>query len=547
MWEKNAATHQIRLLESNLADFQIDIPWDKLCASAAFREAVRITWILGYRYLWIDALCIIQDSNPDWHHEADRMAIIYGNAVCNISVLFPSQSATESNTRNDPRDWHACILREVTPSRPGVYARPLFETYDIPWLDQSGWPLFSRAWTFQEYLLSPRTLLVGHKNLMFQCSRIYYDEILGPIGDDTGMIIDDTKWKRIINSDYKKTRYFSAALPKVATAESLADLEPLIFVEDWIYVFNEYRARKLSLAKDRVVAFAGIARAYSHMGKMTYLAGAWKECLPLCLLWYLGPARGHEALASGRFLNDNNGINYDILIPTEVLDPMPAPSWSWFSAPIYAYHALHFLFCNEVLDIRRDTWKTKRSPFEAKTIHRLDEIFWASLESFQFDSLRPNYFPNPTGFSQFVNLRITLSTFIVSRENLFDALWGQFIHIRNHPSHPDDSDIDCDPLYIYHPSNLRGKSDLSRSVLALMGEIQYVRPLGEINVQRIFAGLMLSPGREEGTWTRVGVWEFNMRFSGMRVDAENYMAVTERWMKYKIASDAWEKQDIVLV
>jgi Heterokaryon incompatibility protein (HET) len=51
-----------------------------------FQDAVVITRKLGYRYLWIDCLCIIQDSIEDWQTESVKMAEIYSNAVLNISA-----------------------------------------------------------------------------------------------------------------------------------------------------------------------------------------------------------------------------------------------------------------------------------------------------------------------------------------------------------------------------------------------------------------------------------------------------------------------------
>jgi hypothetical protein len=59
-----------------------------------FREAVQLCQKLKIRYLWIDALCIIQDDPVDWDREASRMAAVYENAeliqvkeACHSSVL----------------------------------------------------------------------------------------------------------------------------------------------------------------------------------------------------------------------------------------------------------------------------------------------------------------------------------------------------------------------------------------------------------------------------------------------------------------------------
>jgi Heterokaryon incompatibility protein (HET) len=57
-----------------------------------FRDAIEITLHLGFRYLWIDALCIIQDSPEDWATESRKMGYIYSHAVLNIDASGSSNS-----------------------------------------------------------------------------------------------------------------------------------------------------------------------------------------------------------------------------------------------------------------------------------------------------------------------------------------------------------------------------------------------------------------------------------------------------------------------
>jgi hypothetical protein len=45
------------------------------------QDPVRVTWQLGFRYLWIDALCIIQDHKVAVVSEIDTMMDIYKNAT----------------------------------------------------------------------------------------------------------------------------------------------------------------------------------------------------------------------------------------------------------------------------------------------------------------------------------------------------------------------------------------------------------------------------------------------------------------------------------
>ncbi|EEU36127.1 uncharacterized protein NECHADRAFT_53005, partial [Fusarium vanettenii 77-13-4] len=76
--------HILRLLESNEDSFHIDIRMQSL--PQTFQDAIKITRRLGFSYLWIDSLCIIQDSKEDWLREAALMGKIYKNAACNIAA-----------------------------------------------------------------------------------------------------------------------------------------------------------------------------------------------------------------------------------------------------------------------------------------------------------------------------------------------------------------------------------------------------------------------------------------------------------------------------
>src|ERR1700733_7877539 len=80
-WGKEA---MISLLGSNIDQFTISIPLSSL--SRTFREAIEFTQKLGIGYLWIDALCIIQDSQEDWSHEALLMSSVYSNSYLNIAA-----------------------------------------------------------------------------------------------------------------------------------------------------------------------------------------------------------------------------------------------------------------------------------------------------------------------------------------------------------------------------------------------------------------------------------------------------------------------------
>ncbi|KAH8723060.1 heterokaryon incompatibility protein-domain-containing protein, partial [Phaeosphaeriaceae sp. PMI808] len=51
-----------------------------------FKDAIVATRKMGFRYLWIDALCIIQDDLHDWASQAPLMGAIFQNASCTIAA-----------------------------------------------------------------------------------------------------------------------------------------------------------------------------------------------------------------------------------------------------------------------------------------------------------------------------------------------------------------------------------------------------------------------------------------------------------------------------
>ena len=62
----------LKTTNDNYSDHLLGIPIDYL--TPKYRDAVRLTKLLGQRYLWIDSLCIIQGNTADWACEASRMA-----------------------------------------------------------------------------------------------------------------------------------------------------------------------------------------------------------------------------------------------------------------------------------------------------------------------------------------------------------------------------------------------------------------------------------------------------------------------------------------
>ena len=52
-----------------------------------YQDAIKMTLLLGLSHLWIDALCIVQNSPEDWDEESQKMDQYYGNASVTLCVL----------------------------------------------------------------------------------------------------------------------------------------------------------------------------------------------------------------------------------------------------------------------------------------------------------------------------------------------------------------------------------------------------------------------------------------------------------------------------
>jgi hypothetical protein len=140
-----------------------------------FRDAVLITRRLDHQYLWIDSLCIVQDSPEDWLAESARMGYIYKHASLTIAAeaavdseagIFESTNKVRSKTSSIEVPYH----RKDT-SAGQMYIQKLF---DSP--DEARGPLSQRAWTLQEDLLSPRTLRFGAQQVWWRCREMQCNE-----------------------------------------------------------------------------------------------------------------------------------------------------------------------------------------------------------------------------------------------------------------------------------------------------------------------------------------------------------------------------------
>lgn len=158
---------QFTLRSDTFQDLKAGIPLAKW--PATLRDAIKITQDLGLQYIWIDALCILQDSASDWRAEATRMRDVYSGAIITI---IASESPSTNAGIYAPRPlspWSSCKLpfNRDTENHSKVWLRPSFRSsVHVSYSD----PLQTRGWTLQEGLLAPRTLSFRKDQMMWECS-----------------------------------------------------------------------------------------------------------------------------------------------------------------------------------------------------------------------------------------------------------------------------------------------------------------------------------------------------------------------------------------
>ena len=149
---------------SNIASRKERIRFDEL--SLTFQDAVITTRKLRIPYLWIDSLCIIQDSPCDWEKEAGRMAVVYAGSVCTLSALG-SKDSNGGFFRVKKKESDFVFRYDLDL---GAQRIRVFPCEPNTW--QLHGPLMDRAWTLQERELSRRILYFSRDQLLWECKTL---------------------------------------------------------------------------------------------------------------------------------------------------------------------------------------------------------------------------------------------------------------------------------------------------------------------------------------------------------------------------------------
>lgn len=114
-WGSNKS---IVLASEKLLEYQNELPKEHL--PATIRDAVEATIDLGYKYLCVDALCIIQDSREDWEIQSPQMGDIYCLAALTLAAAGISNVTDTMYCGRDLRTVRPCVVEINTSLKPRI-------------------------------------------------------------------------------------------------------------------------------------------------------------------------------------------------------------------------------------------------------------------------------------------------------------------------------------------------------------------------------------------------------------------------------------------
>lgn len=266
----------LRLEVNNVKNFKQEIPWERL--PKTFQDAMEATRHLGIRYIWIDSLCIIQNSpnGSDWTAESAKMTSVYENSYVNLAAADALNS-----TEGCFFDRNTSSIRPV---RLEIESRYYYAAPSHRFADNVAQaPIYERGWVFQERTLAPR--------IVHFCTKQLYCECLESIASEsfpTGLphCIEFKNLLACACSSWRRTRPPESDIYKWIDGSSPSLNKYFESLLLWNKLVVQYQVLNLTFPHDKLVAISGLAKTHSRFLKTKYLAGMWLEHLPVQLLWY---------------------------------------------------------------------------------------------------------------------------------------------------------------------------------------------------------------------------------------------------------------------
>ncbi|KAI1173523.1 HET-domain-containing protein [Nemania sp. FL0916] len=361
--------YQLRTLAHTVREYKRGFAKDSNAASMlpkTIHDAIWVTRVLGYRFLWVDALCIIQDSPSDLEIQLAQMDRIYGLAALTIVARGSTSSNDGLSGISVPRNVLKGAYSEVTINNElsiGRWDPDCYEKYGARFDESSENRYYIwRGWTFQEQILSTRNLDFGPQRISFSCGREMEPQESG-FPEYRSDVHHPNHFTHTLRQ-YKRT---NAGDPE--TEESRGAMTVDMLLAGWRTVRQTYSTRSLSFPADRARAIQGTARMLRRMiGREEIdLNGHVEDRLHNELVWYV--------------TNNPTGFNVSPLrFPPDLAPAGMFPSWSWlsvwpisFSAMLKPYPGVKLRMCSKPNSTAKDFLEIEGPTLELRVEGKSEE------------------------------------------------------------------------------------------------------------------------------------------------------------------------------
>lgn len=268
------ASNFLLLTKANSTQLTAQRGLDRVRIPRTIANAMEITIAVGMRYLWVDALCIVQDDPSEKNSQIQKMHKIYASAA--LTIIAASGNGADDGLWDTTNGTRQPQIEEEIDGLRFVGLEPTLE--DV--LAGSIWK--RRAWTYQEYVLSKRMLVFSKTEAYYSCEQ-------GACAEDFVHSVNATG-EHELNSP-ASDEGFAVSVDRL-----------LNFPEYWPTLIREYTKREMSFQSDGLNAAAGVLASYSVGSKNSFICGLPLEGLfEYSLLWFAsGPLHMRASCATGK-------------------------------------------------------------------------------------------------------------------------------------------------------------------------------------------------------------------------------------------------------
>jgi Heterokaryon incompatibility protein (HET) len=329
--------------QASLSAHSMSIPFTRL--PKTFTDAINVAQALAVKYIWIDSICIVQDSQDDWRRQSEQMGSIYQMSLCTLAAIDAHVDGDEDRGLFVDRDMlpfsvllentYKFQYNEALPD-PNVPTNTTYKlnsnAIDVKKESASAWKSSQftlkpnlttfemsvelsewncRAWIFQERMLSTRVLYFTKEQIFWECAEHttseHAEQITAERGSNSAEVVEGsdrlhTALRRIHNFQDEA----SSVADDARYGASFFDLwdEYQRFKVWWVLV-ERYSASQLTYNTDKWYAIAGLCSILQSHFQSTIHAGVWENAAGAGILWH----------ARDEALRAYKGYH--------------APSWSW--------------------------------------------------------------------------------------------------------------------------------------------------------------------------------------------------------------------------